>query len=164
MRANRALESAVTAYESGSAARPTPILAAGPSDADRAAEVVAEETAMIDHADLALAHASEGRVLDFARVVHERMSEAKLRLALVAIVPDVPPPTDRLVGLAWDSPTDFDREYVATQLEGTLGLLRTLAAIIPATNDVTLRRRLMDLRPVLDDLLTRSFELQQILR
>jgi predicted outer membrane protein len=161
---SRVFESAAAAYEAESASRPTELPSAAPTDAQMAARVHAAYSAMIDHASLARTRAKDGRVRDFAHLVYDRMHEADLRLALVHVAPAPPASTGWLDRVAAQSQIDFDTAYLEVQLGETQDLLQMADAIIPATRDAALARQLMELRPKLDDLYVRAFDLEQAIQ
>jgi len=149
-------------YE-GPTAIATPITSSTMDDVRIALDVGHATSATESRAELALRYVADGRVRDFAQLVHDRAHEAKLQMSLVSVMPDAAEPPASLQKLAGQSQVDFDRGYVALETRALGQLIQRIDALAPQATASELRRRLLDLRPQLVDLWTRADDLQQTL-
>ena len=92
------------------------------------------------------------------------MRDARARLDLLAPAPDYPVPPSRLEETAGQSFVDFDRVYVDEETRRAVDLRRRVDELLPFVKDVRVVTELMNLRPLLDDLYARGFELGIALR
>ncbi len=158
------LESAYEDYEAERADAPTPLASTAPSDAQVAAVFETAEAAARARADLARNYARDPRVRALASDVYERMRDARAQLALLVAAPDYPVPPARLEETAGQSFVDFDCVYVDEETRQASHLRRRVDELLPFVTDVRVVEELMNLRPILDDLCARGFELERAMR
>lgn len=114
-------------------------------------------------AELALAHARDPNVRDFAREVDAKMHDLETGLAFLALAPAParPAPTIGLVAVAGQPGVDFDRAYLNVQTQALGELVRTLDEALPSLEDVRLRQRLARARRPLLELYDRASALER---
>lgn len=145
------------------ASMPSRLVPNAQDDARIAAAVEAYDDAAVARAKYALGRVKDSRVHDYAQLVHDRHRDNKLALSSLNAVPDTTPPPTDLQDAHAQPGLDFDRVYVETEAREQSALLQLLDHTTPETRTLSLRKRLMDLRPQVADLWVRAYELQQIL-
>ena len=160
-----AFDSAAAHYEAEHADAPGPAASTAPTDAQIGALVESATAIESDRALYAGAHAGAPIVQSFAKLVYARMREARVALSMFVPAPDyVPPATTDLRAVAAQSLVDFDRVYLGLEKNELGALSQKLDELAPRVSDPMLARRLLELRPLVEDLYAQAFEIERTLR
>ncbi len=146
------------------------------SDAQIAAITDAANTGEIEQAKVALRHAKDQRVRDFAQMMIEHHSDAKTKQGMLMSSMNLSDdPTSTSMRISSDGQSalgslqsaganDFDKMYIELQVREHRDVLDMLDnKLIPSAHSADFKRALVDFRPKVADHLKRAEDLQQIL-
>ena len=160
-----AFDSAASHYEAERADAPGPLASTSPTDPQIGAIVESATAIESERALYAGSHASAPIVQSFAKLVYDRMREARTALSMIVPAPDyAPPATNALRAVAGQSLVDFDRVYLGLEKNELGALSQKLDELAPRASDPLLARRLLELRPLVEDLYAQAFEIDRTLR